>query len=377
MAELSRESPSPWGAWVVPPPAHFVTLMSKTGIMTEQLSPEELERLSREISRADLQKLAERGLLGTPASPAAEPKKPQPESKPAEASSAPQQNRRIETVHTAFGEIQELRLELDLEEEAEEEEAPKRRFRVRDIPTYLTIGGLSLALIVERSYLYLRRAKRDFDRLPVFVRVVYYLAATAVVLLLAGFILGTQITHLLGGGYNPPTLQESAAAPYGVSQRVLPLSDAQPGQLLPETLGEFPRSDETISANNASSPTNHCLLGLGYARDVVNPPTCTRSYGMLGTASARYYNGRMKVDVAVARFSNEQQAHGTMVELLIHARKYGRVGDFAVSGLTPNDYFYSNVRGWLSFTWSHGPWIFSISTVKMETLEEAIKAFPY
>jgi len=351
--------------------------MSKTGIMTEQLSPEELERLSREISRADLQKLAERGLLGTPASPAAEPKKPRPESKPAEASSAPQQNRRIETVHTAFGEIQELRLELDLEEEAEEEEAPKRRFRVRDIPTYLTIGGLSLALIVERSYLYLRRAKRDFDRLPVFVRVVYYLAATAVVLLLAGFILGTQITHLLGGGYNPPTLQESAAAPYGVSQRVLPLSDAQPGQLLPETLGEFPRSDETISANNASSPTNHCLLGLGYARDVVNPPTCTRSYGMLGTASARYYNGRMKVDVAVARFSNEQQAHGTMVELLIHARKYGRVGDFAVSGLTPNDYFYSNVRGWLSFTWSHGPWIFSISTVKMETLEEAIKAFPY
>lgn len=210
-----------------------------------------------------------------------------------------------------------------------------------------------------------------------FVRAVYYLAATAVVLLLVGFILGTQVTHLLSGGYNPPTLQESAAAPYGVSARLLPPSDAQPAQLLPETLGEFPRSTETISVNNPSSPTNHCLLGLGYAPDVVNPPTCTRSYGMVGTASARYYNGRMKVDVAIARFSNEQKAHGTMVELLIHARRYGRVGDFAVSGLTPSDYFYSNVRGWISFTWSRGPWVFSISTVKMDTLEEAIKAFPY
>ncbi|GAB4418616.1 MAG: hypothetical protein Kow00106_14670 [Anaerolineae bacterium] len=351
--------------------------MSKTAMMTKQLSQEELERLSREISRADLQKLAERGLLGTAAPTSTPAERSRPASPSAGDNGALQQDRPIEVVRTAFGEVQQLRLELDLDEEKEEEQAPRRRFRLRDIPTYLTIGGLSLALIAERTYLYLRRAKRDFDRLPVFVRVVYYLAATAVVLLLVGFILGTQVTHLLGGGYNPPTLQESAAAPYGVGARLLPPSNAQPAQLLPETLGDFPRSTETISVNNTSSPTNHCLLGLGYARDVVNPPTCARSYGMLGTASARYYDGRMKVDVAIARFSNEQQAHGTMVELLIHARRYGRVGDFAVSGLTPNDYFYSNVRGWLSFTWSHGPWIFSISTVKLETLEEAIKAFPY
>lgn len=351
--------------------------MFKIGIMTEQLSPEELERLSREISRADLQKLAERGLLGATAPSDTQAKTPRPEPQSAGNNGALLHDRPIETVRTAFGEVQQLRLELDLDEEAEEEEAPKRRFRLRDIPTYITIGGLSLALIAERTYLYLRQAKRDFDRLPVFVRVVYYLAATAVVLLLVGFILGTQVTDLLGGGYNPPTLQESAAAPYGVSARLLPPSDAEPAQLLPETLGEFPRSTETISVNNTSSPTNHCLLGLGYASDVVNPPTCTRSYGMVGTASARYYNGRMKVDVAIARFSNEQKAHGTMVELLIHARRYGRVGDFAVSGLTPSDYFFSNVRGWISFTWSHGPWVFSISTVKMDTLEEAIKAFPY
>ncbi len=254
MAELSRESPSPWGAWVVPPPAHFVTLMSKTGIMTEQLSPEELERLSREISRADLQKLAERGLLGTPASPAAEPKKTSTgiEASRSQQCSAAEQAYRDGTYRlrrdtgTAPGTGPGRR-----SRRGRSAQAPFPRARHPYLPHHWrAVTGAD-----RRTLLSVPAARQARFRPAACVRARGLLSGShgsrAVA---AGFILGTQITHLLGGGYNPPTLQESAAAPYGVSQRVLPLSDAQPVQLLPETLGEFPRSDETISANNASSP---------------------------------------------------------------------------------------------------------------------------
>ncbi len=342
--------------------------------------PEGLEHLAGEISREDLQRLVEQGLL-KPSPPAPDGSTPTPRRSRGDELPPPdpallERDKPAEIAHTRFGELQQLRFDLDLAEEEEEEE-PKRRFRLRDIPAYITIGGLSLALIGERTYNYVRRAKRDFDRLPVLVRTLYYLAAALLLLVLVGFIVGTQLTDILDPKPDVPVLQDAVFAPYGVDGRALPLDEYEPWQLLPESLGDFPRSPDVISATNTSSPTNQCLLGLGYASDVLNPPVCTRSYGMVGTASARYLNGRMKVDVAIARFSNPQKVHGTMIELLMHARQYGRLGNFSASSLLETDYFYSNVRGWRSFTWSHGVWIFSISTVKTEVLEQAVEAFPY
>lgn len=354
--------------------------------MSDDKLPEGLEHLAREISREDLQRLAQQGLL-KPSRPAPDGHTPVPRHPPLSPRSDElpppdlallERDKPAEVAYTGFGELQQLRFDLDLpaEEEGKEEE-PKRRFRLRDIPTYITIGGLSLALVVERTYNQARRAKHDFDRLPVLVRALYYLAAALLSLALVGFVVGTQLTDLLDPKPDVPVLQEAIIAPYGVDGRALPPADYEPWQLLPETLGDFPRSPDVISATNTSSPTNQCLLGLGYASDVLDPPTCTRSYGMVGTASARYLSGRMKVDVAIARFSNPQKAHGTMIELLTHARKYGRLGNFSVAGITETDYFFSNVRGWRSFTWSHGLWVFSISTVKMEVLDQAVEAFPY
>ncbi len=358
--------------------------------MSDDKLPEGLEHLAGEISREDLQRLAQQGLL-RPSRPAPNrpptpdgststlrrpPVPPRSDELPPPDPALLERDKPAEVAYTRFGELQQLRFDLDLPEEEEEEE-PKHRFRLRDIPAYITIGSLSLALIAERTYNYVRRAKRDFDRLPVMVRTLYYLAAALLLLILVGFVVGTQLTDILDPKPDVPVLQDAVIAPYGVDGRALPPADYEPWQLLPETLGDFPRSPDVISATNTSSPTNQCLLGLGYASDVLDPPTCTRSYGMVGTASARYLSGRMKVDVAIARFSNPQKVHGTMIELLIHARKYGRLGNFSVASIVETDYFFSNVRGWRSFTWSHGLWVFSISTVKTEVLEQAVEAFPY
>ena len=346
--------------------------------MSDNGLPEGLEHLAREISPEDLKRLLEKGLLTPPkpapggaSAPQRPPSRPAP---PAPALLA--REKPAEIAHSKFGELQQLRFDLEVEEEEEEEE-PKRRLRLRDIPGYIAIGGLSLALVGERAYHFVRQSKRDFDRLPRMVRTTYYLAAAMLLLVLLGFIVGTQLTDLLDPKPEVPVLQAALVAPHGVDGRALPANELEPWQLLPETLGDFPRTSEVISPSNVSSPTNQCLLGIGYASDVIEPPVCARSYGMVGTASARYLAGLVKVDVAIARFSNQQKAHGTMIELLMHARQYGRLGNFSLAGTTATDYFYSNVRGWRSFTWSHGIWIFSISTVTTEVLEEAVKAFPY
>ncbi len=345
--------------------------------MSDNGLPEGLEHLAREISPEDLKRLLEKGLLTPPKpAPGGAARAPQrPPAPPAQPDPALlERNKPAEIAHTRFGELQQLRFDLESEEDEEE---PKRRLRLRDIPSYITIGGLSLALIGEKTYNFTRRTKRDFDRLPRMVRTTYYLAAAMLLLVLLAFIVGTQLTDLLDPKPEVPVLQEALVAPHGVDGRALPANDLEPWQLLPEMLGDLLRTTEVISPGNVSSPTNHCLLGIGYASDVIDPPVCTRTYGMVGTASARYLDGLMKVDVAIARFSNQQKAHGTMIEMLTHARKFGRLGNFSVAGITDTDFFYSNVRGWRSFTWSRGVWIFSISTVQTQVLEEAVKAFPY
>jgi len=374
--------------------------------------PEELEHLANEISPADLKRLLEMGLLEPPTrSPAREtretkspaPAHDQANSAPAVPSGAAASTQREQPVqrttsrpapakrfmhpvsHAAkapqeessspvdFEGLQQLRFTLHEDKQAEE---AKSRFRLRDIPTYLTIGGLSLALIIERTAQFLRRAKADFDRLPRVVQGAFYIVTGVLILVAAGSLLGTQWQSLLGGD-DGPVLVEALAAPYQLETRAAPPQDAEPWQLIPDPLGEYERSPDVITAENPSSPTNQCLLGLGYDAKIINAPFCTRSYGVIGTASARYLDGRIKVDLAIARFSNDIKAELTMFELLRHARQYGQVGDFALGGVRDADYFFSSVRGWVTLTWRRGPWIFSLSSVKFESLEPAIEAYSY
>ena len=342
--------------------------------MTADTLPEGLEHLAREISAADLRRLVEMGLLEVPARSESSPAQP---STPEETRPTPPPATRetpATTAWTDFGELQEI--QFALHDEEAEEEAPKRRFRLRDALDYLTIGGLSLALILERTVTYLRKAKSDFDRLPLAVRGAFYLALALLLLALVGVILGMQLPSLLND-HSGPVLVEALAAPYDLEERDAPPSSAEAWQLVPDVLGEFERSTEIMTASNPSSPTNQCLLGLGYDTKIVNPPACARSYGVVGTGMARYLDGRIKVDLAVARFSNEAKAGITMFELLRHVRQYGQAGDFAIGGVREVDYFYSAVRGWVSFTWRRGPWIFSLSSTRYASLETAIAAYPY
>jgi len=165
--------------------------------------------------------------------------------------------------------------------------------------------------------------------------------------------------------------------PHDLNLRPVPSTSAHAQTLMPATLGQFQRTNRPITTDSPSSPTNQCLVGLGYARDVIHPPYCARTYGPTSVAAAKYQSGYQTVDLAIARFPDESQAGRTMEELLAHARAYGRVGNFVVGGIGEVDFFYSSVRGWVSLTWSHGPWVYSISAAKFDNLEAMVEVFPY
>ncbi|HVO69332.1 MAG TPA: hypothetical protein VMT24_04755 [Aggregatilineaceae bacterium] len=235
---------------------------------------------------------------------------------------------------------------------------------------------LAIALYPERAYNGVKKARRDFAQLPGLVRGVMLIAFALVLLTGATYTVGAVIRADIRAQQGP-FLAEALVPPYDLNARPVPPISTDARSLLAATLGPYQRTDLPITTDSPSSPTNQCLLGLGYARDVVSPPYCKRTYGPTSVAAAKYQSGYQTADLAIARFSDESQAGRTMEELLAHARAYGRVGNFVAGGVGEVEFFFSSVRGWVSLTWSHGPWVYSISAAKFANLEEMVGAFPY
>jgi hypothetical protein len=259
---------------------------------------------------------------------------------------------------------------------AKEEDGKRFRITPRDVWNSIYATLLAIALYPERAYTGVQKARRDFAQLPGMVRGVMLIAFALVLLTGAAYTAGVVVQARIRAQQGP-FLEEALVPPHDLNLRTVPPASSDARALLPATLGQYQRTSLPITTDSPSSPTNQCLLGLGYARDVASPPYCKRTYGPTSVAAAKYQSGYQTVDLAIARFPDESQAGRTMEELLAHARAYGRVGNFVVGGVGEVDFFYSSVRGWVSLTWSHGPWVYSVSATKFTNLEDVVGAFPY
>jgi hypothetical protein len=258
----------------------------------------------------------------------------------------------------------------------DEEEEPRRRITPKVVWNSFYATLLGIALYPERAYNGVKKARRDFAQLPGMVRGVMLIAFALVLLTGATYTVGTVVRANIRA-HQGPFLEDALVPPHDLNLRPVPSASTDARALLSATLGQYQLTNRPITTDSPSSPTNQCLLGLGYARDVINPPYCKRTYGPTSVAAAKYQYGYQTADLAIARFPDEPQASRTMEELLAHARAYGRVGNFVVGGVGEVDFFYSSVRGWVSLTWSHGPWVYSISATKFDNLEDLVGAFPY
>jgi len=336
--------------------------------MVANMSEERPNILADQISPADLKRLAEieQRQLNGPKAPAARTKEVAQPSKPAVS---------FDSKWTIDDDEAKLRA-LVVDDDGEEDEETTRNVRWWDIPGMIHLLVLSLAMIAERAFRRSSDAKASFDELPPIVRGVSLISLSAIFMLGVGYFAGNFAYDYIKS-QRGPFLEEALAAPFELGERPMPAAAASAQSLLPQTIGDYVITDRAITQLQPSSPTNHCLLGLGYSREETNPPLCRRSYGMLSIASAQYRYKNRFVDVAIAQFPSDDQAAATMQELLSHARRWGQVGNFALDGVGGVDYFYSSVRGWMSFTWARGPWVFSISSNRVSTVEEVAPQFPY
>lgn len=337
--------------------------------MVANLSEDRLDILADQISPADLKRLAEAEKSSPTILRAPAPTRtfePAPPSTPAVS---------LDSKWTTDDDETGLRAML-LDDTAEEHDRTGRTVRWWDIPGLIQLLVLSLAMMVERVYRRGSEAKARFDALPPLLRGAYLITLSIIIMLGAGYFVGTFAYDYIMS-QRGPFLAEALVAPFELAERPVPVEGATAASALPSAIGDYVRTDRAITQLQPSSPTNHCLLGIGYSREETNPPLCRRSYGMLSIAAAQYRYQNRFVDVAIAQFPSEEHAAVTMEELLAHARRWGQVGNFALGGVGGVDYFYSSVRGWMSFTWARGPWVFSISSNRVSTVEEVIPLFPY
>jgi hypothetical protein len=267
-------------------------------------------------------------------------------------------------------ELKKLRpVEADQEEE---EDDGLRMPTAEDLMVAGEVGVLSVGMVLENSFFQLRGFKRAFNRQPALARGIELITLAALILSVIGFVAVREVKAYIKS-HQGTFLAEALVAPYDLETQAVPAPNAAASSLLPSTIGKFRSSNQPISQNFPSSPTHQCLLAIGYPRDAIGAPNCVRNYGTTGTAYSRYATSNYKTaDLVVARFASQIQAEGTMFDLLHHAREFGQVGNFSIGATGSVNYFYSSVRGWFSFTWSRGPWIFSVSGPNLQYVEDLI-----
>lgn len=277
----------------------------------------------------------------------------------------------------------ELRLEEQMIRANQRREAARRRLMRQkqknlgksfDLVILFQILFLLTAIVFEGWYRYLRSAKRTFNRQPIMVRAGILVGVASLILAGVGMIFAMEIQEYRAA-HSGPFLAAALEDDYGISERDSLPDTNNPYDLMPIQLDRFRTSDTILSASTPTSLVNGCLLGIEPPRDYA---WCQRTVGQTSSASARYYDiKRGFVDLAIARFPGVQYADQTMTEMLKYARQTGQVGNFAVEGIAETDYFYSYNRGWVTFTWARGPWVFSIAATSYDDLERAVEAFQY
>lgn len=322
--------------------------------MSEQTLPDHLKRLNREISEKDLLRLAELERNGRP---------------------YPTVTAAADQVADGTPWVDEIEIDRRRPTEAAEvaPEDGSKLLSSENLVVAGTVGVFTVGMILESYYRQFCRLKRAYQRQSVLMRGLESVALALAILAVIGYGVAREAKAYIEARQGP-FLQDALVAPYNLDER--PVSNATQSQaLIPALIGSYLRTDQPITRSYPSSPTNQCLLGLEYDRDIIDPPTCVRRYGALNVAAGHYLNEWKAVDLAVARFPNDLSAEATMFDLLHHARNFGQVGNYAIGTGSSVDYFYSSVRGWFSFTWSQGPWIFSVSGPKLSYIEAVIEHY--
>jgi len=190
-----------------------------------------------------------------------------------------------------------------------------------------------------------------------------------VISIVAGLVLLWAAVGLMRAGAdylawaNRPSIQERIVAPFGLEERAIPAVDTQVNKVLPAEVGSFTFLEEseitTLLAN--------CLMG-----------TCKSTYPPLYLEWVSYQrDGESPLSVVIAEFEFEEDADAMFRGMYNYSRAVGRMGNYALVGSLKVNYFYSSTRNVFSFTWTNGPWVYTVSGDQIDALNEFLVAFPY
>lgn len=221
------------------------------------------------------------------------------------------------------------------------------------------------------------RINTRFEQLPARTRGITLIVLSLVILTPVGIFFARQMDETLVVN-PPPVLEEAFYAPFEIDKRPLPVYSLGADAARPERFGAHTLLSTGISERAPSSWLNHCLLGIPLVdAGEAQQEACHRRYGAVSTSFGRYVYNNMRVDIAIAQFVDDEAARATTTDLLRFARKTGQVGNFAIEGVGEVDYFYSSINRMVSFTWSRGPWVFTISGRLFTDVERAVTQFLY
>ncbi len=197
-------------------------------------------------------------------------------------------------------------------------------------------------------------------------------------------VVGYVFAHaLVSYAYQEETyyLEEAFQTPYDIDGRPLPPNAATAPEALPTKFGGYVLDTE----DNA----NIDRMSLCANGEQTIPPedkepgdlnVCARRYLPTSTAWGRYAgNNRSLIVIVVNRFSSERMAELGILELMRYGRELGQVGNFSLSpDVGPVEYFMSrSTREWVTFSWSRGPWVFTVSGQSIRDVENVVESFPY
>lgn len=188
-------------------------------------------------------------------------------------------------------------------------------------------------------------------------------------LIITGFvILGFVVLYVVQSAVQwaaRPTFEQRLAAPYQLDARPIAELDTTVGSLLQGSYGEF-----VIAGSEVNSLVGRCLQS-------ASETGCTLTYAPLYVETAQYTNTSGSVSLIAAQYAAGIEASEVNYDLYRFARSSGRIGNFAFLPDLPVNYFYSSTREGYTFTWSHGQWIYSVSSANLETLSQFVSTFAY
>jgi hypothetical protein len=193
-----------------------------------------------------------------------------------------------------------------------------------------------------------------------------------------------------------PFLFDALKAPYSLDTRTLPLPVDAQTTVLPTAVGDITRLDETVkvivpvavSASQEAAAEEQVgipldsLAGYPLAGCLATTATSNLESACVGF-SAQYVTfgdfqskDGSRVNVIAAQFASDAEATQVMKALSRYAGSVGRVGNYAL-GVGTVDYFNSATVDHHIFTWSHGMWVYTMTSKSLSLLESTIKSFPY